>query len=157
MRAIELNSKVPHLSEMNQAYGRFDLDVNTGVPTPVWERRNLQHLRLDYPLKNAFFPEFWHRRVTVNRRAAGALGNVLRELAVRYTPEAMNAHGLDQFVRCYCFGGGDPSLFWFGGGWELSPQVVGEVLAETIKVFVKHGWTYCGVSDKKRLREFEFW
>ena len=157
MRQVELNPKIEHLSEINVLYGLFDLDINTGRPTDAWEARNLHLLRLPFPLQNAYFPNFWHKRTLVNRRAAEALLRVLNEIAETWTPEALSAHGLNQFVRCYTFGGSEPNLFWYGAGWQLSPQVGGEPLAEAVKIFQRHGWTYCGLSDKKRIREFEFW
>ena len=156
MRQVELNPKVEHLSEMNQLYGLFDLDINTGRPTSQWEGRNLHSLRLPFPLQSAYFPNFWLRRVQVNHRAVEALSRTLNQLAEYWTPEALAAHGLNQFVRCYSFGCKEPSLFWYGAGWELSQMVGGEPLAEAIKIFQKHGWTYCGLSDKRRIREFEF-
>lgn len=157
MRAVRLNPKVEHFEDMNVLYGLFDLDVNTGRPTPQWEGRNLHSLRLPVGLQSAYFPEFWLKRVQVNRRAADALLKVLREIAQTYTPEAREAHGLDQFIRCYSFGGKEPNLFWYGAAWELSPQVGGDVLASAIKVFGRHGWTYCGLNNRARIREFEFW
>ena len=70
---VKLNGKVEHLDEMNTLYGLFDLDVNTGRPTPQWEGRNLHSLRLPFPLQIAYFPGFWVKRIQVNRRAADAL------------------------------------------------------------------------------------
>jgi hypothetical protein len=157
MRQIELNPKVDHLAEINQLYGLFDLDINTGRPTEQWERRNLFSLRLPFGLQSAWFPGFWLKRVQVNKRASEALAKVLAQMVEVWTPEALNAHGLNQFVRCYAFGSKEPNLFWYGAGWELSPMVGGEPLAEAVKVFQRHGWTYCGLNDKKRIREFEFW
>lgn len=156
MRAVQLNPKVEHLVQMNTLYGPFDLDVNTGRPTPQWEGRNLHSLRLPFPLRSAYFPGFWVRRVQINRRAADALSNVLAELRAAYTIEALAKTGLDQFVRCYCFGDSNPTLFWYGAAWELSPQVVGETLLDTVKIFSRHGWTYCGLENRARSREFEF-
>jgi hypothetical protein len=157
MRQVELNPRVEHLSEMNTLYGLFDLDVNSGRPTPQWEARNLHALRLPFPLQSAWFPGLWFKRLLVNRRAAEALLRVFQELAETYTSAAREAYGLDQFVRCYAFGGKEPSLFWYGGGWELSPQVGGEVLSEVVKIFQRHGWTYCWIKDKHRIRELEYW
>ena len=157
MRAVKLNPKIDHLDQMNELYGIFDLDVNTGRPTPQWEHRNLHSLRLPFALRSAFFPDFWVKRIQVNRRAAGALSSVLAELAATYTLESLSKNGLDQFIRCYAFGDSSPSLFWFGAGWELSPQVPGETLTAVIKVFSRHGWTYAGLNDRSRTREFEFW
>ena len=157
MRAVKLNAKVEHLDDMNTLYGMFDLEVNTGRPTPQWEGRNLHSLRLPFPLRSAYFPEFWVRRVQVNRRAASALHNVFAELRATHTIESLAKTGLDQFVRCYCFGDSTPSLFWYGAAWELSPQVAGEELASAIKVFGRHGWTYCGLENRSRTREFEYW
>ena len=157
MRQVELISKVEHLSEMNQLYGLFDLDINTGRPTDQWEGRNLHSLRLPFPLQSAYFPGFWLKRVQVNHRAAEALSRALVEMVEVWALEALVAHGLNQFVRCYAFGSKEPSLFWYGAGWELSPMVGGESLSEAIRIFQRHGWTYCGHSDKRRIREFEFW
>jgi hypothetical protein len=157
MRAVRLNPKVEHLEEMNDTYGLFDLDVNTGRPTPHWERRNLHSLRLLFPLRLAYFPDFWVKRIPVNQRAADALSNVLKELDQTHSQEELTKLALNHFVRCYCFGDATPSLFWYGAAWELSPQVSGEVLTEVIKVFGRHGWTYCGLNDRSRVREFEFW
>jgi hypothetical protein len=157
MRRIEFNQKVEKLPEITRLYGPFDLDVNTGRPTEQWERRNLQKLRLPFGLKHLHFPEFWMRRVLINRRASEALLGVLDQMAAQFTLEALSAHGLDQFVRCYAFGGGEPNLFWYGAAWELSPAVGGETLSESIKIFARHGWSYCGLNDKKRVRQFEFW
>ena len=157
MRQLELTPKVEHLDEMTKLYGLFDLDVSTARPTVPWEKRNLHLLRLPFALQSAYFPEFWIKRVLVNRRAAEALLQALNEIARHWTLEALSAHGLNQFVRCYSFGGKEPSLFWYGAGWELSPMVGGEPLAEAIKIFQRYGWTYCGLSDKRRIREFEYW
>jgi hypothetical protein len=93
----------------------------------------------------------------VNRRTAEALLRVFNEIETTWTPEARDAYGLNQFIRCYQFGGKEPNLFWYGAGWELSPQVGGEVLSEAITIFQRHGWTYCWIRDKRRLREFEYW
>jgi hypothetical protein len=157
MRQVELNPKVEHLDEINQLYGLFDLDINTGRPTSQWEHRNLFFLRLPFELQSAYFPNFWLKRVQVNRRAAEALNRVFAEIAETYTPEARDAYGLNQFIRCYAFGGKEPSLFWYGAGWELSPQVNGETLSDVIKIFQKYGWTYCWIRDKRRIRELEYW
>lgn len=157
MRQVELNPRIEHLAEINTLYGLFDLDVSTGRPTDAWEARNLHSLRLPFPLQSAYFPGFWFKRVHVNRRAVESLSRILNEMAEVWTPEALSAYGLDQFVRCYQFGGKEPNLFWYGAGWELSPQVGGEVLSEVIKIFQRHGWTYCWIKDKHRIRELEFW
>ena len=157
MRAVKLNPKIEHLDTMNELFGLFDLDVNTGRPTPQWEGRNLHSLRLPFPLRSAYFPDFWVKRIQVNRRAANALHNIFMELRSTHTIEALAKTGLDQFVRCYCFGDSNPSLFWYGSAWELSPQVSGEELAGAIKVFGRHGWKYCGLENRSRTREFEYW
>lgn len=148
---------IPETQEMESLYGKFDLQLD-GKPTPLWERRNLKLHRLDEPLRHAFFPDVWVHKILVNRRVTAALGQVMREINVRWTREAREAYGLNQFLKCYCFGDGDrPNLFWYAGAWQLSQQVGGEVLLEVAKVFSRHGFTYCGASDKRRIREFEFW
>jgi hypothetical protein len=157
MRQVQLNQKVEHLGEMNVLYGSFDLDVNTGRPTSAWEHRSLHSLRLPFPLQSAFFPGFWLKRIQVNRRAVDALSNVMNELAASYTIESLAKTGLDRFIRCYAFGDSTPSLFWFGAAWELSALVNGETLVETIKIFSRHGWTHCGLNDRSRSRQFEYW
>jgi hypothetical protein len=156
MRQIELTPKVEHLAEMTKLYGLFDLDVSTARPTIQWEKRNLHLLRLPFDLQSAYFPEFWLKRVLVNRRTAEALLRVLKEMSELWTPAALSAYGLNQFVRCYSFGGKEPNLFWYGAAWELSGQVGGEVLSEAVKIFQRHGWTYCWLADKHRIREFEY-
>lgn len=157
MRQVELVPKVEHLAEMKLHYGMFDLDLNSGRPTSAWEHRNLHLLRLGFPLRHAYFPDFWLKRIQVNQRAVDALAKVLKQIGETWSPEALEAYGLNQFVRCYSFGDGEPSLFWFGAGWQLSPQVGGEILSEAIKIFQQHGWTYCWIRDKRRIREFEYW
>jgi hypothetical protein len=157
MRNVELIPDIERLADMTQLYGRFDLDINTGCPTESWERRYLFHLRLEYPLQSTWFPEFWYKRVRVNRRAAESLNRILHDLRVFFGPEEIEKQGLNQFVRCYNFGGKIPSLFWYGAAWELSPKVGGDALAQTTKIFLQHGWTYAGLEDRKRLREFEYW
>lgn len=157
MRQIELSPKIENLDQINRLYGPFDLDVMTGRPTEAWERRTMHKLRLPFSLKHIYFPEFWMRRILINRRATDAMRGVLDQFAAKWSFEALSAHGLDQFVRCYSFGSGVPDLFWYGAAWELSPAVGGEVLAEAIKIFAANGWSYAGLNDKKRLRQFEFW
>jgi hypothetical protein len=157
MRQVELNPKVEHLEEMTRLYGMFDLDIGTGRPTTQWEHRNLFSLRLPFELQSAFFPGFWLKRVQINRRAAEVLAKAFAEIAETFSPESRDAHGLNQFVRCYAFGGTEPSLFWYGAAWELSPQVSGEALSKAVQIFQRHGWTYCGIKDKHRLRQFEYW
>jgi hypothetical protein len=157
MRHVEFGQEVKNLEQITRLYGPFDMDVSTGRPTEQWEHRNLFKMRLPFGLKHLYFPDFWLRRVLINRRASDALLGVLDQMAAQWTVEALSVHGLDQFVRCYSFGAGEPSLFWYGAAWELSPAVGGETLSEAIKIFARHGWSYCGLNDKKRLRQFEYW
>jgi hypothetical protein len=157
MRLIELNPKIERAAEITALYGPFDLDAMTGRPTEHWERRNLYKLRLPFALRHVYFPEFWLRRCWINKRASESMIGVLDQMAAQWTLEALSAYGLDQFVRCYSFGSKTPDLFWYGAGWELSPEVGGETLGEMIKIFARHGWTYCGLNDKKRIREFEYY
>ena len=148
---------VAEAAEMEILYGKFDLQID-GTPTELWENRNLKKHRLDEMLKHAFFPDVWVQKILVNRRVTSPLGQVMREINTRWTREARSAYGLDQFVKCYCFGDGSgPNLHWYGAAWELSQQVGGEALSEVVKVFTRHGFTWCGATDKKRIRSFEYW
>jgi hypothetical protein len=145
------------ISGMELLYDKFDIGLD-GRPSVAWERRNLKLHRLDEPLKHAFFPDVFVYKTWVNRRMTAALGQVMREINMRWTAEARSAYGLDQFVKCYCFGDGEsPNLHWYAAAWTLSPQVSGEALTEAVKVFTRHGFTYCGAADKKRIRTFEYW
>jgi hypothetical protein len=139
--------------EAETLYGRFDLNFE-GQPRPAWIARNMAWYRFHGPMRHAYFPEIFIYKIQVNRRMKDALGNALGELQKRFTREALQAHGLDQFVKCYCFGeGAGPNLFWYGAAWELSPQVGGAELEEAIRIFTRAGFTH----DKKRLRTFEYW
>jgi hypothetical protein len=153
MRNAELAPVDEHVSEMEALYGRFDLGLE-GRPTPVWENRNLKHLRLPEMLQHAFFPGVYLLKVVVNRRMVGPLERVYLDICARWGEGERRAYGLSQFVKCYCFGeGAAPNLFWYGAAWELSPQVNGEALSEAVRLFQKHGFTH----DRKRLRTFEYW
>jgi hypothetical protein len=157
MRFVSLAPVSEEVGEMEILYGKFDIGSD-GLPTPSWVGRNLKKFRPPEMLQHAFMPEVYVSRILCNRRIVGALYQVYAELGARWTLEARAAYGLSQFVKCYSFGDGSaPSLHWYGAAWELSPQVGGEVLSEVIKVFQRHGFTYCGTTDKKRLRTFEFW
>lgn len=157
MKVDELAPISEEIKEMEHLYGKFSLGID-GCPSVPWQRRNLRFMRLDWPLQLAFFPEAWVHRIWVNHRMVGPLGRVLAEINARWTPEAKAAYGLDQFVKCYCFGeGAAPSLFWYGAAWQLSEQVGGEVLSEVVKVFTRNGFTHGGATDKKRIRTFEYW
>lgn len=157
MRNVELAPVTDRVQELQTLYGQFSLGPD-GRPPEAWERRNLKALRLERPLRSPWFPEFWYLRILVNRRMQEAIAGVLHEINVRWTPEAQAAHGLDQFVKCYCFGDGNhPSLFWYGAAWRLSEQVGGEPLHDVIKIFTKHGFTHAGQTDKRRIRDLEFW
>jgi hypothetical protein len=136
-----------------ELYGAFDIGLDA-QPTPVWISRNLQHFRFPDTMQSAHFPDMWIRKTLVNRRMVGPLSNAFSEMVVRWTREARAVYGLNQFVRCYCFGdSGKPNLYWWGAAWDLSPKVNGEILSEVIDVFTRHGFTH----DRKRLRTFEFW
>jgi hypothetical protein len=157
MRFVQMALVHEAVPEMEELYGQFDLGLD-GVPNTLWESRNLKKWRPPEMLQHAFFPQMYIPKVRVNRRIFGPIGLVYEEIAARWTAEARKAYGLNQFVKCYCFGDGPgPNLFWYGGAWRLSPQVGGEVLGEVIKVFTRHGFTYCGALDKRRLRDFEMW
>jgi hypothetical protein len=146
-----------HVPEMQALYGTFDIGLD-GRPTALWEARNLKRWRTPEMFQLAFFPDVYVAKTVVNRRIFGPLALCYEEITARWTAEARAAYGLNQFVKCYSFGDGDaPTLFWYGAAWRLSPQVGGEVLAEVVKVFTRHGFTHCGVIDKKRPRDFEFW
>lgn len=142
---------------MELLYDKFDLGLD-GFPTPWWQARNLLKWKSPFPLEHAFFPDSYLQRVWVNRRMAGPLWQAYAEIAARWTREARAAYGLNQFVKCYCFGeGSKPNLHWYGAAWELSSQVGGEILAEVVKVFTRHGFTHAHTSDKHKLRTFELW
>jgi hypothetical protein len=145
------------VKEMESLYGRFDISLD-GTPSLVWLNRNLQKWRSPEMFQLAFFPDVYVKKVLVNRRIFGPLSLVYEEITTRWTVEARQAYGLNQFCKCYCFGDADiPSLFWYGAAWRLSQQLGGEVLTEVIKIFVRNGFTHCGLTDKKRVRDFEFW
>lgn len=157
MRNVALAPVTDRVKEIQSLYGQFALGPD-GRPPETWERRNLKSLRLERPLKSPWFPEFSYLRILVNRRMQDSIAGVLHELNTRYEPEFQAAHGLDQFVKCYCFGDGThPTLFWYGAAWRLSEQVSGETLSEVGKVFTKYGFTSVGLGDKRRLRDFEYW
>jgi hypothetical protein len=157
MRAARLDDRLENAREIESIYGPIDLDLG-GKPTVSWERRYLKLHRLDEPLQHAFYPDCWVHKILVNKRIDSALGNVMREINARWTPEVRKIHGLDQFLKCYVFGDGNkPNLHWYGAAWQLSGAVNGEMLGEAIKVFARHGFTYAGLNDKKRPRTFEFW
>jgi hypothetical protein len=157
MRFVSLAPVGPEIAEMEALYGRFDIGLD-GLPTPSWVARNLKKFKPGQMFQHAFMPDVWVNGVLVNRLIVGALHQVYAEIGARWTLEARTAYGLTQYVKCYCFGDGDkPNLFWYGAAWRLRQQVGGEALSEVIKVFTRHGFTYCGSTDKKRLRDFEMW
>src|SRR5215472_9630571 len=153
MRNASLAPVSDQVGDMELLYGQFDLGLE-GRPTPAWENRNLKRLRLPEMLQSAFFPEVYLLKVVVNRRMMAALERVYLDICTHWSESERKAYGLNQFVKCYCFGDGAvPNLFWYGAAWELSKQVVGEQLTETVKIFQKQGFTY----DRKRLHIFEYW
>lgn len=157
MRNVSLLGVTEQVAEMEAAYGTFDIGLD-GRPTPLWEGRNLKRLRFPVMMEHAFFPGVYLAKVRVNRRVFGPLERIYSEILARWTLEAQRAYGLDQFVKCYCFGDGlVPNLFWYGGAWELSTAVHGDVLSDVIKIFTRHGFTHAYTTDKKKLRTFEFW
>jgi hypothetical protein len=153
MRNVDLALAGERITELEALYGKFDIGLE-GRPTPTWEARNLKRLRLPEMLQHVFFPNVYLARVTVNRRMMGPIERVYLDICSGWTERERAAYGLNQFVKCYCFGDGNgPSLFWYGAAWELSGQVNGEILTEAIKLFQKQGFSH----DRKRLRTFEYW
>jgi hypothetical protein len=160
MRNAELASFGTGTTEMEVLYDRFDLDL-LGRPTIGWENRSLRKWRPPEMLEHVFFPGFYFAKILVNKRLVGPLTRVYEEIGEQWSMEARRAHGLNGFVKCYCFGDGPaPNLFWYGAAWELSPQVGGETLSEVLKIFTRHGFTH-GYSndktDKRKLRTLEYW
>lgn len=157
MRFVEMAPVNSSVHEMEKLYGTFDIGLD-GRPTMLWESRNLKKWRSPEMFQLTFFPEAYIAKVWVNRRLFGPLAQTYEELTARWTTEVRRANGLNQFVKCYSFGDGDaPSLFWYGAAWRLSQQVPVQILDDVVKVFTRHGFTYCGATDKKRLRDFELW
>lgn len=157
MRFAKLAPVTDEVVEMERLYGTFDLGLD-GSPNLLWQARNLKQWKPPEMFQCAFFPEVYIARVRVNRQILGALERVYLEIAAHWTAEARRAYGLNQFVKCYSFGDGEsPNLFWWGAAWRLSPQIGGEALSETVKIFTRHGFTHCGTTDKKRIRDFEMW
>jgi hypothetical protein len=146
------------VAELESLYGTFDIDL-CGLPTQGWQNRNLKRFKAPEMLQHAFFPQVYIARVLVNRRMLGPIERVYQEIVTRWPIEARKAYGLNQFVKCYCFGDGSgPNLFWYGAAWELSPLVNGEILGEVATIFRRHGFTHAYGSDKKlRARIFEYW
>ena len=157
MRFVQMAELSAQVAEMDGLYGQFDLNPE-GKPNALWEARNLKAWSPPEMLQHAAFPQMYIARVRVNRRIFGPIDLVYEEITARWTTEARKAHGLNQYVRCYCFGdGGVPSLFWYGAAWELSQQVGGETLTEVIKIFTRHGFTHAYTTDKRKLRILEYW
>jgi hypothetical protein len=157
MRFAQMAPVTEQVPEMQRLYGEFDIALD-GLPTPAWIARNLVKWRTPEMMQLCFFPDVYVKKVLVNRRIFGPIALSYEEIVARWNTEARKAHGLNQFSKCYAFGSGDlPSLFWYGAAWRLSPQVGGEVLGEVVKIFTRHGFTWCGVSDKRRVRDFELW
>lgn len=160
MRFVKLASVSDTVVEMEQLYGRFDIGLD-GLPNTLWQSRNLKLWKPPEMFQMTFFPDVYLARIRVNRRIFGPLAETYEEIAVRWTTEARRGHGLNQFVKCYCFGDGtQPNLHWYGAAWELSPQVGGEVLSEVVKIFTRHGFTHGYVSEKRnlsKLRTLEYW
>jgi hypothetical protein len=157
MRFAAMAPVTDAIGEMEKLYGKFDLSLS-GVPTPAWEARNLKMWRLPEMFQLEFFPDTYITKTLINRKLFAHLPLVYEVIMARWTTEARKAHGLNRFVKCYCFSSGDlPSLFWFGSAWRLSQAVTGEVLGETVKIFCAHGFTWCGATDKRRIRDFEMW
>jgi hypothetical protein len=153
MRHVDLAPVGDSITEMQTLYGKFDVGME-GLPSPGWIGRNLCWFRFDGPMRHAFFPTIYVYKAQVNRRMRAALGQAFGEVAKRWSREARTAHGIDQFVKCYCFGdGAKPNLHWYGAAWELSPRLGGGELEETVAAFVRAGFTH----DKKRLRTLEYW
>ena len=157
MRQVELNPRIEHLDDMNRLYGLFDLDINTGRPTPQWERRNLHSLRLPVGLQSAYFPGFWLKRVQVNTRAAEALSKVLNQMAELGPLRRSRRMGSISLCAVTLSGAKSRTYSGTAPAGSYRPMVGGEPLAEAVKIFQRHGWTYSGLNDKKRIREFEFW
>jgi hypothetical protein len=157
MRNVSLAPVSDKVVEMEKLYGPFEIGFD-GVPNTAWEGYHLRKLPLPESLQLAFFPAMWLRELRCNRRMLGALEGALLEVKKTWPLAAREAHGLNQFVKCYCFGDGDsPNLHWYGAAWQLSPKVGGEILTEAIKIFTRHGFTWMGQEDKKRIRSFEYW
>jgi len=154
MRNISLVGSTDLVRQMEAVYGTFDIGLD-GLPTPAWEGRNIKAMRMPENLEHQYFDGVFLHRVRVNRRMVGALERVYLEINKLWSLEARRAHGLSRFVKCYCFGEGEgPSLFWYGGAWELSPRVSGETLDAAIELFKQHGFKH---DRKRQLRVFEYW
>ena len=158
MRFVKMAPVNDQVAEMEQLYGTFDIGLD-GLPNAVWEGRNIKKWKPPGEMfQHAYLPEMYLNRIRVNRRIFGPLSHVYEEICVRWTQEARRANGLTQFVKCYCFGDvTGPNLFWYGGAWELSPQLGGEMLGEVIKVFTRHGFTHAFTTDKRKVRILEYW
>lgn len=144
MRAVHLSlsDEEPKVDRAQKLYGTFDLDFGTGKPSSEWEIRNIALVSVN--LNSYWFPDFFHRSIQVNRRCAQALLGAYEILIARFDHQYRNSTGINDFVRCYCFGHGEPNLFWWGGAWELSPRLTNDNLKEMIKIFQSVGWTQAG-------------
>lgn len=157
MRFAKLAPAGDSVRQMEELYGTFDIGLD-GSPNGLWQARNLKTWKPPEMFQCAFFPAVYLARVRVNRRIFAPLERAYTEIVERWTKEAREACGLNQFVKCYCFGdGAGPSLFWWGAAWELSPQLGGEPLSEALKVFTRNGFTHAYTTDKRKLRVLEYW
>lgn len=150
-KVIELGTEEDRerMHKAEQVYGKFELDFWTGKPTREWEIRQLHDLSIN--LWSYYIPDFFHRSVQVNRKAQATLAAIYAEIRSVFSPDEQKAYHLDQFVRCYCFGHGSPSLFWWGAAWELSPKTKGDALDWAAEIFVKNGW------KRTSAKVFEHW
>jgi hypothetical protein len=153
MRFATLEPISPRIKQAEAVYGKFDLGPDA-MPNEWWLNRNTIWLQLREPMQSVWFADEWVRKVRMNRRMTVPFAKAEREIYERWTRPERHAHGLDQYVKCYCFlDGPGPNLHWWGAAWEVSPRVVGEVLTEVVAIFTRHGFKH----DRTRLRTFEFW
>jgi len=156
MHAITFCPTDSDIETLERLYCKFDIGA-TGYPMPQWEGRHLNEMVLERPLRWFYAPDVWLSRLKVNRRMAGPMRQVFKEMWEKWDSKTAEAEGLDQYVRCYAFGSDDrPSPFWWGAGYRLSRRVSGVALEETIKIFTRHGFTWAGASDKRLPRDFYY-
>jgi hypothetical protein len=144
-------------AELERHFGAFDIGMD-GQPRPGWIGRTLVPLLLKTRLQHYYFPSVYLTRILVNRRMAPHLAQVLEQMEKRWNYQERENNGLNQFVKCYCFGDGlEPTPVWWGSAYYLSPKVSEATIKEVLRFFTKAGFSWGGTLEPKDIRRFDYY
>lgn len=158
----------PDISSMNAFYGNPDTN-HDGSPDLRWEADNIMRVIPPYPMVLAWDTSRKVKTISIHKKCAKSLGNILAAIAKEFTPAEREQFQLNRLGGAYIFrpqrGSHNLSKHSWGCAIDLAPEL--NVMSweygirqnmmpmKVVDIFAAEGWKWGGLWARPDAMHFE--